>query len=133
MRPPCVRPWPTAGIHYALPTDGLAEPWFGRVWLNPPYGPHAARWVQRLAEHGTGTALLFARTETAMFQDHVWPNAAAMLFLRNRPRFHRPDGTLPKGKSGGPMVLVAFGDRDAQALRDSGIPGAYVDRSRRVA
>jgi hypothetical protein len=39
---PCAAPDPgrrTAGTHYVLPQqDGLRLPWFGRVWLNPPYG-----------------------------------------------------------------------------------------------
>ena len=39
---PCAAPgWPTADEHYILPTDGLREPWTGRVWLNPPYGAEA--------------------------------------------------------------------------------------------
>ena len=78
---PSPRPWATALRHIELPQDGLAEPWIGRVWMNPPYGRETARWLARLADHGQGTALVFARTETAMFFSEVWGKADAILFL----------------------------------------------------
>src|SRR5690606_35113957 len=61
----CVpQPWPCAETQYQLPTDGLREPWFGRVWLNPPYGRKILPWIQKMAEHNSGVALLFVRTDT---------------------------------------------------------------------
>lgn len=73
------RPWPTADRHISLPENGLLTPWSGRVWLNPPYSREARQWIARLAEHGTGTALVFARTEAAWFVRHVWAHASALL------------------------------------------------------
>jgi ParB family chromosome partitioning protein len=35
---------------YSLKEDGLRQPWFGRVWLNPPYAKLAPRFVSRFAE-----------------------------------------------------------------------------------
>jgi hypothetical protein len=59
------RPWSTARLHYWTPRhNGLLEPWRGRVWLNPPYSREAVRWLRRMAAHGDGIALTFARTET---------------------------------------------------------------------
>ncbi|WP_457805397.1 DNA N-6-adenine-methyltransferase [Stenotrophomonas maltophilia] len=89
---PSPRPWPSAARHIELPGDGLTAEWQGRVWCNPPYGAQAVRGLQRMAEHGNGVALVFARTETTMFQDQVWPRAHAVLFLRGRIAFCSPDG-----------------------------------------
>jgi len=121
------RPWATAERMVSPPDDGLAIDWTGRVWLNPPYGQHTAAWLAKLARHGNGTALVFARTDTRMFQHHVWPHASALLFIAGRPHFHYPDGSRAKGNSGGPLVLIAYGTRDADRLGASGIYGAFVD------
>jgi hypothetical protein len=79
-----------------------------------------------MALHGNGVALVFARTETSMFRNWVWPHAAALMFLAKRPHFHHPDGTRATGNSGGPLVLIAYGAANADALRASGIAGALV-------
>jgi len=28
-----------------------------RVWVNPPYGPHMVKWMQKMAQHRNGIAL----------------------------------------------------------------------------
>jgi hypothetical protein len=106
--------------------DGLALPWHGRVWMNPPYGKTMADWIRRLAEHGHGRALTFARTETALFHELVWPHATAILFLRGRLTFLDPDGVAATANSGAPSVLIAYGEQDAAALQASGIAGHIV-------
>ena len=58
---PVVRPWPTATRHYTIEDNGLVQPWDGRIWCNPPYGTETGRWLARMAEHGNGIALIFAR------------------------------------------------------------------------
>jgi hypothetical protein len=119
------RPWPTAARHICRPADGLRAPWDGRVWVNPPYS-QAGAWLGRLARHGRGTALIFARTETALFYRHVWRAASALLFLEGRLTFHRPDGRPGRANAGGPSVLIAYGDGDADLLERSGLAGALV-------
>jgi len=133
---PCSAPdpvlWPTARHHITLPDDGLLYLWEGRVWLNPPYGREAWIWLERLALHGTGTALVFARTETAGFVQTVWRGATAILFLHGRLRFHQADGSLNdrdgggSNSSGAPSCLVAYGDADAAVLERCGLPGTFV-------
>lgn len=124
---PAPRPWDTANEMWTPPHDGLAHPWSGRVWLNPPYGRETGRWLAKLAAHGNGIALIFARTETRMFFDSVWTRAHGLLFLRGRPHFCLPDGTRARGNSGGPLVLIAYGRCNLAALHDSALPGRVVE------
>lgn len=120
---PCAcrtQPWPTAARHFTVDDNGFAQRWEGRVWLNPPYGRATSLWLGRLAEHGDGIALIFARTETAMFFEHVWPKADGILFLRGRLTFYRPDGTPGDFNGGAPSCLVAYGEGNARRLAGLG-------------
>lgn len=106
--------------------DGLSMPWSGRVWLNPPYGRTTGDWMRALALHGRGTALIFARTETALFHEWVWPHATGILFLRGRVTFLDSEGVPASANSGAPSVLIAYGNEDADALASSGLDGHLV-------
>lgn len=106
--------------------DGLSIPWTGRVWLNPPYGRTMGDWMRALALHGQGTALIFARTETAVFHEWVWPYATAILFLRGRVTFLDPEGVPAPANSGAPSVLIAYGQNDARNLRVADLDGHLV-------
>ena len=124
---PIVRPWPTARDHYTIKDNGLLKPWHGRVWMNPPYSTDVfGRWMGRLAEHGTGISLIFARTETAAFFNFVWQRASAVLFLQGRLNFHLVDGRRARKNGGAPSVLCAYGDRDAEVLSECGIEGHFI-------
>jgi len=118
---PIVQPWPTAGHVFTIEDDGLVQPWFGRVWLNPPFGKAAALWLRKMASYGCGTALIPARTETAMFYESVWPVANGVLFIKSRPHFHYVDGRRADFNSGAPICLVAYGEIDLYMLRQSGL------------
>jgi hypothetical protein len=122
---PIKRPWDMAARHYTVLDLGLMQPWSGRVWCNPPYGAETGEWLARLADHGDGIALVFARTETRMFFAEVWPKADAVLFIEGRLHFHHVDGTRASVNSGGPSMLIAYGQRNADVLRDCGIAGQY--------
>ena len=123
------RPWDTAAEHISLPTDGLSADWpaGARIWLNPPYGDQTWLWLRRLADHGTGTALVFARTETRQFHAAAWQRADAMLFIEGRLRFHRIDGAVSRKDAGAPSVLIAYGPDDAHRLAHATIPGHHVN------
>lgn len=114
---PVSPPWPMAPKTYTLHDDGLKQPWDGFVWCNPPYGREAAAWLARLADHGNGLALIFARTETEMFFAHVWSKATAVLFLRGRLHFHHVNGDRAAANAGAPSCLVAYGEAAADRLR----------------
>lgn len=119
------RPWPTARHHFTIEDNGLIRPWEGRVWCNPPYGPKTSEWLGRCAEHGNCVVLIFARTETRAFFDHVWPKADAVLFLRGRISFYHVTGK-PGGTAGAPSMLVAYGAANAHALKTCGLDGHFL-------
>jgi len=132
------RPWSTARVHYSISQDGLAKTWAGRAYVNCPYDDVAA-WLGKLADHGRGTALTFARTETKWFFRTIWERATAVLFLESpRLHFYRIHATphcgvawkyvavRAKANCGAPSVLVAYGTDDADRLADCGLGGAYV-------
>lgn len=113
---PINRPWDTAKHHMTILDDGLKRDWTGRVWLNPPYGKEAAAWLNKLGEHGNGIALIFARTETEMFFDHVWNKAQALLFFKGRLYFHHVTGERARANAGAPSVLIAYGSDNVKSL-----------------
>lgn len=129
---PIRRPWPTASRHYTVEDDGLRQDWGGMVWLNPPY-TEPGKWLAKLARHGNGIALLFARTETQMWHEHIWPHASLLLFLKGRLRFHLSSGQEGRSGSGSPSVLIAYGEPAADRLRRCSLAGHLAAPLRRAA
>lgn len=129
---PCAainQPWPCARNVFTIQQNGLAQRWYGSVWLNPPYGINTGIWLFRMVQHGNGIALIFARTETDDWFTHIWPKASAILFLQGRLYFHHVDGTRAEYNAGAPSALVAYGKENAQTLLKSGIKGKFIDLS----
>jgi hypothetical protein len=126
---PC-HPHPDSAPWFCAPhiytANGLEKEWFGRVWMNPPYGAETGKWLKKLSDHGNGTALVFARTETEMFFEHVWGKASAILFIQGRLFFHHVSGERAKNNSGAPSCLISYGEEEAQRLKASNIPGQYI-------
>lgn len=128
---PCVpetMPWPTAPTMWSKADDGLSQSWFGRVWLNPPYGAPMVivPWMKRMAMHGNGIALIFARTETRCWFDYIWPVAHAVMFAEGRPHFHDVTGKRAEGNSGAPVALISYTGFDTKMILQSGIKGKLV-------
>jgi hypothetical protein len=87
-----------AANHLVKDDDGLAWPWFGRVYMNPPYGRTIIDWVDKLCEeHEAGNtteaiALLPARPDTrwwARLRDYP------ACFITGRLRFGDSDNSAP--------------------------------------
>lgn len=114
---PVVRPWDTATRHLTIHDDGLLSPWpsGARIWCNPPYGDQCSLWMKKMAAHGNGIALTFARTETNMFFESVWPKAHGVLFIKGRLKFYHVTGEQG-GSAGAPSVLIAYGEENSDYL-----------------
>jgi hypothetical protein len=50
--------------------------------------------MSRLAYHGNGIALVFARTETQWFTQSVWKQASGIFFFEGRLTFHTVGNTM---------------------------------------
>lgn len=120
-------PWITAKTRYTKEDDGLKQKWKGRVWLNPPYSREATKWLAKLADHGDGIALIFARTETSWFFKDIWNRADGLLFLEGRIYFHHGCGKKARANAGAPSVLVAYGRKNNSVLKNCKIKGQYIN------
>ena len=96
--------------------NGLTEPWFGRVYCNPPYGRDIFLWTEKAYYEYLGgnskeiILLVPARTDTAWFRP-LWDNNA-MCFIRGRLKFSNKEWTTPSGSKNSapfPSVLIHMG------------------------
>ncbi|RWR30486.1 adenine methyltransferase [Sinirhodobacter populi] len=108
------RAWLHAGA------DGLRHAWTGFVWMNPPFGGRngLVPWLNRFFEHGNGIALTPDRTSAPWWQDAAL-RADAMVLIRGKTRFERPDGSIGKSPGDG-VTLWAAGSRATEILTAAG-------------
>lgn len=88
-------------IYFTKETNGLAQDWFGRVWMNPPYTKGQVKvWIKKLVQeviHGQaefGCALVAARPDTEWFQFAV-SYAYEIRFLKGRLTFEGSKDPAP--------------------------------------
>jgi len=115
--------WRTADVMYTKEDDGLKQDWFGRVFLNPPYSrPLVNQFMEKMAIHGNGIALIVPKLGTKMFRDIIYPNCSAIYILQERIKFFNEDWIQQKSPICQSM-LVAFGEENKQSIKESGLKG----------
>lgn len=119
---PLKMPWATAENRYTIEDDGLQQEWKGKVWLNPPYS-NIEPFMHKLAEHGNGIALIYARTETKWFFETVWKRATGIFFFEGRTYFYRPSGERLKSNAGSPTCLAIYGPNNFSVVQHSSLRG----------
>lgn len=96
--------------YYSLADNGLKQCWFGKCWMNPPYGRAITQWLNK-ARFETSRpdgkcdmvmCLLPARTDTNWWHD-LAKYGDGMFLLKGRLRFGHGHGSAPF-----PSVLVPF-------------------------
>jgi phage N-6-adenine-methyltransferase len=105
--------------YWTLEDNALEQPWYGRVWLNPPYGKGLGDWLAKARyECVEGQAelvccLLPARTDTRWWHDHVEAavrdEGAERHFVKGRLTFAGATSTAPFAS----VVVVFWGNRIA--------------------
>lgn len=97
-----------AHSHLTAEDDGLSMAWFGRVYMNPPYGRQIADWISYLVREyeaervSAAVALVPSRTDTQWFRElREYPRC----FIWGRLQFSGCENTAPF-----PSMAVYLGD-----------------------
>lgn len=85
----------------------------------PPYGRETFKWLAKLAEHKSGIALIFARTETTGFHQEVWKKAHGVFFFKGRLSFGVSGTGELKDRCNAPSCLVSYSHTDSAAIHQA--------------
>ena len=112
--PPHGIPWIPARRSLTMHDDGLATPWEGRVWMNPPFS-NLTPWVDRFIAHGHGICLLPFSKSRWFFR--LWAEAHGIV-APERGGSWRFAGNR---SISWPIFFAAFGDECTEAIGRLGI------------
>ncbi len=120
-----------AGDYFTQADDGLSKPWFGRVWLNPPYAqPFITEFVSKMCLEvragnvAAGIMLTHNYTDTAWFHEAAGA-CSAICFTRGRVKFYGPSGETAAPTQG--QAFFYFGEDIASFARRFGSIGFIVE------
>jgi hypothetical protein len=97
--------------YYSEQDDGLTSPWFGLVWMNPPYSKPTP-WIDKFIEHGNGLCLV--PTSKSKWLTKIWNAADAVALMPPNLKF------VSNGKDLQIMfqtIMFAMGDNAVSALK----------------
>jgi DNA N-6-adenine-methyltransferase (Dam) len=123
-----VVPWIPAKKHYTKRHNGLKQPWYGCIWMNPQFGVRhgIVHWINKFIEHGDGVALVPDFTSTEWWQ-HLVRHADAVLHVSPKIQFEPQHG----GGNALGSTLVAIGPTGVRALQNTERAGRGVCLLRR--
>lgn len=117
--PPGGVDWVPAKRHFTQADDGLAQPWTGRVWMNPPYS-NCAPWAERFIQHRDGVALV--QSSKSAWCGRLFDTADGVVFMGALPfvgqDIHRATRAVSVFM---PILAVAFGDKCVDAISRLGV------------
>lgn len=92
-------------IYFTPEQDGLKQKWYGKCWMNPPYGRTIKHWVKKAYESSLDgcvvVCLLPARTDTSWWHDFCVKGKIE--FIRGRLKFGGNKNPAPF-----PSAIVVF-------------------------
>ena len=115
--------------YYTQDDDGLSLPWFGTVFMNPPYERSMRQWTAKAkAEVEQGNAeivigLIPVRTDTRYWHRDI-AGSASVLFLKGRLKFGNAGQVAPF-----PSCLVVWGGSEQViGAIQAALPNAWLSR-----
>jgi phage N-6-adenine-methyltransferase len=115
-------------IFYTRKDNGLEKPWYGNVFVNPPYwrsGKNVGKWVAKCAEYatsgqGTAVMLLPARISNSWFYNYTWDehkykhrDGVEFRPIRKRLEFENPLYSV-NNSAPFPLMVVVFRGKKAE-------------------
>jgi hypothetical protein len=115
--PPGGLPWIPARRFFTMADDGLAQPWAGRVWMNPPFSD-CSPWVRRFVDHANGVAVV--QVSKTKHSAELWECVDAVAYVGGFV-FVEPPGHVRTHHAGAgqvymPCWFAAFGDECVEAI-----------------
>lgn len=120
---------------YTEAEDGLTQPWFGRVFLNPPYARLGPKFVNKLiAEYESGKVSEAILLVNSHCTDSKWFKPLfnyVLCFTDHRSKFWNQDGIGDAPTHG--SVFVYFGPNPDRFEEHFGQFGTVMERRTRIA
>lgn len=112
--PPGGIDWIPAKRYFTQADDGLAQPWEGRVWMNPPYSDPGP-WVRKFVTHRNGICLV-PHAKSAWFIELLATDAAVAT-----PCIFKFASGFNDGAIFMPTMFAAFGPECVEAISRLGV------------
>lgn len=103
-----------ANNYFTKEQDGLLQDWskYKDVFCNPPYDYISLReYTKKCIEKKDAVMLIYARTDTELFQKLIFPNAHSIFFIAGRLKFLNNKGEESKNSAGAPSCLISFSEK----------------------
>ena len=86
--------------YFTVEKDGLLQDWTKDIcWMNPPYGGHTGKWIEKAYKESLGGAivvcLIVSSTDRSYWHEYIFPHAAQIRFIRGRLKFGISKSTAP--------------------------------------
>ena len=101
---------------YTVEDDGLALPWEGRVWMNPPFSK-ITPWINKFLEHGNGICLV-PLSSNGRWVNALWDSEAVCAYLPANMKFVSRIGEVIHHRWR--CSMWAIGEENIEALKGIG-------------
>lgn len=95
--------------YYTKEDDGLTKTWFGKVFMNPPYGNQISKWIEKAYNESLRgieiVCLIPARTDTSYFHKFCL-RYGTIIFLKGRIKFKNRNFKINSAPF--PSMIVIF-------------------------